>query len=159
MYRSFSKYYWSMFTFQNSNQVSVNCKYVCGVKRLVGVCVFYVGLHYIFSILHGGPWLLLVCTVFQVLFHLTQLTSATLNPRRPCSPLASATKTSRSQQGPGSQTEGDFDIICPQSLNTVGIFIESACDCIIKQRICDVFVLFSGCKQLQWIYFENFAKK
>jgi len=54
----------------------------------------------------------------QVLFHLTQLTSATLNPRRPCSPLATATKSSRSQQGPGSQTEGDFDIICPQSLNT-----------------------------------------
>ena len=158
MYRFFSKYCWSMFTFQNSNQVSVNCNCVCGVRRLDCVCVFYVRLHNIYSILHGGPWILLVCTVFQVLFHLTQLTSATLNPRRPCSPLASATKSSRSQ-GPGSHTEGDFDIICPQSLNTVGILVESACDCIIKRRICDVFVLFSGCKQLQWIYFEKFAKK
>jgi hypothetical protein len=74
--------------------------------------------------------MLLVCTVFQVLFHLTQLTSATLNPRRPCSPLASATKSSRPQQGSGSQTEGDFDIICPQSLNTVGIFIGFAYDYI-----------------------------
>ncbi|XP_023708046.1 ATP-dependent zinc metalloprotease YME1L isoform X2 [Cryptotermes secundus] len=54
----------------------------------------------------------------QVLFHLTQLTSAALNPRRPCSPLASGTKSSRPQQGAAPQTDGDVDIICSHSLNT-----------------------------------------
>lgn len=54
----------------------------------------------------------------QVLFHLTQLTSAALNPRRPCSPRTSGTAPSRSQQGTSSQNDGDIEIICSDSLNT-----------------------------------------
>ncbi|PSN53594.1 hypothetical protein C0J52_00920 [Blattella germanica] len=54
----------------------------------------------------------------QVLFHLTQLTSAALNPRRPCSPRASGTVPNRQQQATVSQNEGDIEIICSESLNT-----------------------------------------
>ncbi|XP_069692534.1 ATP-dependent zinc metalloprotease YME1L [Periplaneta americana] len=54
----------------------------------------------------------------QVLFHLTQFTSAALNSRRSCSPLSPGTKSNRPQQCTLSQNE-DFDIICSHSLNTV----------------------------------------
>ncbi|KAJ4443854.1 ATP-dependent zinc metalloprotease yme1l [Periplaneta americana] len=56
--------------------------------------------------------------IFQVLFHLTQFTSAALNSRRSCSPLSPGTKSNRPQQCTLSQNE-DFDIICSHSLNTV----------------------------------------
>ncbi|KAJ9590029.1 hypothetical protein L9F63_016845, partial [Diploptera punctata] len=54
----------------------------------------------------------------QVLFHLTQLTSAAFNPRRPCSPRATGTALSRSQQSTSSQNDADIEIICSDSLNT-----------------------------------------
>jgi hypothetical protein len=94
--------------------------------------------------------MLLVCDVFQVLFHLTQFTSAALNPRRPCSPLVSGTKPSRPQQGTTSQNEGDFEM-CSHSLNTVSIITEGSCDFIRRLTVILIvaFVLFSGPKQLQ----------
>lgn len=74
-----------------------------------------------------------------MLFHLTQLTSAALNPRRPCSPLVSGTISSRPHQGTAPQNEGDFDIMCSHSLNTVSIIAGYSCDYIIRFLACDLW--------------------